>query len=134
MDGHENRGRGPAASIEAMMSEYREMRANLDEMQQQLLGVRASAYSEDGLVIATVGPRGHLVDVQIDPMVYRRPNTKELSRAIVEAAQGAVDLVVDQVDEITRRYAPQQLDVESLQSYDITSLFKRTDADLLDGS
>ena len=85
-------------------------------------------------MVATVGPRGHLVDIQIDPMVYRRPNTKELCRAIVEAAQGAVDLVADQVDDLTRRYMPGEVDFDSLQSFDFSTLFKRTDADLLDGS
>jgi DNA-binding protein YbaB len=121
------------SQIDNLMSGYRELRHNLALMQQEILEVRETAYSEDGLVVVTVGPRGHLLGVRIDPLVNRRPNTDELSASILEATRTAVEQAGDAVAEISAKYAPAGINHEELGDFDFSSLFSRHDAELTEG-
>jgi DNA-binding protein YbaB len=49
---------------------------------------------------AVVGPRGQLVELEIDPRVYRRPDSQALAAAIVATATRAGADVDAQVQEI----------------------------------
>jgi hypothetical protein len=74
------------------------------------------------MVKVVVGPRGQLVDLEIDPRVFRRPDAAELRAKILGASQEAVRKVGEQVQEIMAeqlppdmaewraRYAPEQPD------------------------
>jgi DNA-binding protein YbaB len=60
----------------------REVRDGIDEVQ-------ATAYSEDGLVTATVDGRGALVDLDLDPRVYRDQDSRALAETITETIRAA---------------------------------------------
>src|SRR3954462_3260008 len=53
----------------------------LPTTRQRLLRLTGEAWSDDRTVRAVVGPRGQLVELQIDPRVYRRPDANEVARA-----------------------------------------------------
>lgn len=118
------------AQLDEMMDQYKEMRSNLVTMQEECLRVQATAYSEDGHVVVTVGPRGHLLGIRIDPVVNRRSNTDELCASIMEAVDAAVGTALEEVATITRRYAP-DVDLGELGDFDLSSLLQRSDASML---
>ena len=51
--------------------------------------VSATATRPDGLVTVVVGPRGQVQDIRLDPRVYRKLDSGELSRAIDEGTVAA---------------------------------------------
>ncbi len=95
------------------------MRAYADELEKRFhrlqedgpkLAKRARALqvtekSPDGLISATVGSRGELIRLDIDPRIYRRPDARELADTIAEtitkagtrARQEVVDLFAELV-------------------------------------
>jgi DNA-binding protein YbaB len=79
------------ARVEYMMGEVRRMTSGIGDVQKKLLSVTASATSPDGLITATVGPRGQLVQLEIDPKIYRRPDSALLAQTIMKTVRDAVD-------------------------------------------
>lgn len=115
------------SEIDELMQGYKDLRKNLELMQAEILEVQATAYSQDGLVVVTVGPQGHLLGIRIDPLVNRRPGTDELSKSIMEAVQTAVAMAAEEVAEITQRYVPDGFNHAELGDFDLSSLMSRTD-------
>ncbi|RCG32647.1 YbaB/EbfC family DNA-binding protein [Sphaerisporangium album] len=91
-----------------------EMRAYADELRASFLrlqeeapalhekarAVQVTEKSEDGLISATVGARGDLVRLDIDPRVYRRPDSRRLADAITETVHRAADKARARVVEV----------------------------------
>ncbi|KJK43450.1 hypothetical protein UK23_33240 [Lentzea aerocolonigenes] len=65
---------------------YAELADDIRRIQREMAGVEATAESDDGLVSVTVGPRGELVAVELDPRVYRNPDATGLAAEIVRVA------------------------------------------------
>jgi DNA-binding protein YbaB len=74
--------------------------------------------SRDGLVSVTVGPRGDLVHLDIDPRVYRRPDSRGLADSIVETVQAAAQEAQEQVVETLSTVIPREA-VEAQLSGDL---------------
>jgi DNA-binding protein YbaB len=51
-------------------------------IQRELAEVVEVAESDDGLIVATVNARGDLMDLELDPRLFRHPDSKALSEAI----------------------------------------------------
>src|SRR4051812_21342052 len=66
------------ARADELMLQFDRMRSGVGDLQRKLKAVEATVTSEDGLVTATVGPRGQVVKVEFDPRIYRRPDSREL--------------------------------------------------------
>lgn len=64
--------------------------------------------SRDGLVSVTVGPRGDLVQLDLDPRVYRRPDSRALAETIVETVQAAAVEAQEQVVEALSAALPRE--------------------------
>lgn len=73
---------GRLAEYARLADQVKAMRDNVDE-------VRGTGYSEDGLVTAVVGGRGELVELELDPRIYRDRNATELAAKIVAAVHDA---------------------------------------------
>lgn len=67
------------------------------DLARQARGVTGSATSSDGLITATVDARGQLVQLDIDPRIYRRPDSRELADSIVETIKVAAGDAQEQV-------------------------------------
>jgi DNA-binding protein YbaB len=84
-----------------------ELQAGFLRMQQELPALHEKARtlqvtekSPDGLIAATVGARGDLVRLDIDPRVYRRPDSRHLADTITATVHRAAATAREQVVEI----------------------------------
>jgi DNA-binding protein YbaB len=77
------------AQVDELLADYRRSREHLATFQRQLAAITATASSADGLVTATVGPRGTLTGLQIGDAAYRRYRPAELAEQIVRATAAA---------------------------------------------
>jgi DNA-binding protein YbaB len=79
---------------------------NIEETRQQILEVTGTAWSDDRLLKATVGPRGQLIDLDIDPRVFRNPNSKALSASIIATVRAAVEDVNGKTRKLVEKALP----------------------------
>lgn len=70
------------------------------------MSLTGEAWSDDRLVRAEVGPRGQLVDLEIDPRVFRKPDSQSLRASILAAASAAVREVAERTQEIVAELLP----------------------------
>lgn len=94
------------ARFDDVVSQYQRLRSGLDDMQERLAGLAVTAESPDGLVRVTVGPRGQLIDLGLDPEIYRRGDADELARTILRTVEQAVTKTTAQVQEMVGEYLP----------------------------
>jgi DNA-binding protein YbaB len=64
---------------------------------EQARAVQATETSDDGLVSVTVGPRGELVRLDLDPRIYRRPDSRQLADTITATVQRATRAAEERV-------------------------------------
>ena len=64
---------------------------------EQARAVQVTETSDDGLVAVTVGPRGELVRLDLDPRIYRRPDSRQLADTITATVQRAARAAEDRV-------------------------------------
>lgn len=94
------------ARFDDVVSQYQRLRLGLDDIQERLSTMAVTAESPDGLVKATVGPRGQLVDLKLHRDVYRTGDPDQLARTILRTVEQAVARTTDQVQEIVGEYLP----------------------------
>jgi DNA-binding protein YbaB len=99
-----------AAGLRIYADELRDAFMRLHEdalaLHEQGRAVRVTEKSLDGLVAATVGARGELVSLDIDPRVFRRPDSRRLADAIVETVNKATTKAQEKVVEIFEPLIP----------------------------
>jgi DNA-binding protein YbaB len=78
------------------------------DVQRQIAAVQATAKSDDGLVEITVDARGQLVNLRLDPAIYRRPNTRELAESITETMHAAVADATKKAHDIAATVVPRE--------------------------
>lgn len=106
---------------------------NMAEVQKQILGVTGVAWSDDRMVKALVGPRGQLVELEIDPRVYRRPNSKALAASIVATVRAAAEQAAAKTQSIMDENMPMVKDLIRpglIDGVDMRQLINSSDADL----
>jgi len=101
-------------SIEALAKEYNRQARELRTAYDRLAELTATAESRDGLVRVTVGPRGQVRDIELDPRVYRKLSPSQLARAIMEQIGGATEQVADRTKELMAPFMPQGLPLEEM--------------------
>ena len=94
------------ARFDDVVSQYQRLRLGMDDIQERLAAMAVTAESPDGLVRATVGPRGQLIDLKLDRGIYRRDDPDQLARTILRTVEQAVAKTTDQVQEILGEYLP----------------------------
>ena len=77
------------ARVEELSRAYEWMRKETSRIHGEMAKVTGKAESPDGAVTATVGPRGQLQSLTLDPRASRRMSTEDLAAAIVETANRA---------------------------------------------
>jgi DNA-binding protein YbaB len=128
------------SALQGMMQELNRSLDNIKDTQQQILELTATAWSDDRLIKVTVGPRGQLVDLDLDPRVFRNPNSKALSASILAAVREAVEDVNQRIREIVEKatpkdpgfgFGPQTGLNEVLRSHDadLPAILKKEDGD-----
>ncbi|WP_255632398.1 YbaB/EbfC family nucleoid-associated protein [Amycolatopsis sp. TNS106] len=71
---------------------YLRTEQGLREQQRRMAEIRATAESDDGLIGATVGGYGELMELRLDPRVFRTPDSTGLAREITKTVHRAAEL------------------------------------------
>jgi DNA-binding protein YbaB len=99
-----------AAGLRIYADELRDAFLRMNEealtLHEQGRAVRVTEKSLDGLVAATVGARGELLSLDIDPRVFRRPDSRHLADTITETVNKAAAKAREQVVEIFEPLIP----------------------------
>ena len=117
------------ARFDDVYGQYQRLRSGMDDIQQRLAELRVSAESEDGLIRATVGPRGQLIDLRLDRRIYRDMDAAELGRKIVATTEQAAAQVAEQVQQLMAGYLPADSGpMQFIRDNNFGSLLRRQDA------
>ncbi|GAA4967283.1 hypothetical protein GCM10023334_088840 [Nonomuraea thailandensis] len=102
--------RPDVAAMRAYADELREMFNRLQdeglELHARAKAVQATETSRDGLVSVTVGARGELIRIDLDPRIYRRPDARALADTITDTARKAAEAAQQRVIEIFEHVIP----------------------------
>ena len=118
--------------LRSMVDDLQRARQNVVESQQKMLAIRGEARSEDRLIRAVVGPRGQLVDLELDPRVFRNPDSKALAAAIMATVHDAIEDSQRQARDLRDEILPKDLRTMAEQLKSGPDLFSAHDADLED--
>lgn len=118
-----------------LLDELQQAAEDIPKTQERMMSITGVAWSDDRLVKVVAGPRGQLVDLEIDPRVFRKPDAAELSAKILATSAAAISRVTEQVREIMDEAVPPgfaELRAEYQPEYDdpIPDLL-RSDAEIL---
>lgn len=94
------------SAIRGVIDDLQHTLDNAAQTRQQMLEITGTAWSDDRMIKAVVGPRGQLVELDIDPRVYRTPNSKALSASILATVRAAVEDANRKTREIMDRVMP----------------------------
>src|SRR3954469_18642467 len=78
------------ASLYSIVDDLKKTIGGLDETQKRISRITGVGHSPDRMGKGTVGPPGPLGDLEIDPRVFRNPDSRSLAEAILVAARNAV--------------------------------------------
>ena len=116
------------ARFDDVYGRYQRLRSDLDGIQRRLAELRVTADSADGLVRATVGARGQLLDLRLDRRIYRDMAAAELGRTIVATTARAAAQAAAEVQELMAGYLPADSGpMRFLRNDDLGSLLHRQD-------
>jgi DNA-binding protein YbaB len=108
---------------------YDRLRSELDELRERLSSMQVSAVSADGLVQATVGPRGQLIDLRLDHQACRSVDADDLAQTIVATARQAAERTAGEVTALMAGYLPPDSGtMHFLRDNDFASLMRRPDS------
>jgi hypothetical protein len=114
-----------------MLGDLRRATAELPDLQRRMLSVTGVAWSDDRMIKAVVGPRGHLLELEIDPRVLRKPNSKALSASIVQTVKWAIEDAGRQSRELIEGSLPTDLrPATRLGGTDLSTFVGRHDQDV----
>jgi DNA-binding protein YbaB len=82
--------------------DLRLLRDGLRTVQERLEDVRVTVESDDGLIVATLGGRGELLTLDLDPRIYRTPDSRALATAITATIRRAREQVAERAAALTR--------------------------------
>lgn len=95
--------------FQQMLDQLQKAAENLPKTHERMRSLTGEAWSDDGMVKAVVGPRGQLVDLEIDPRVFRQPDAEALRSRILGAAAAAAREVGEQAREIMDAQLPSDM-------------------------
>lgn len=98
--------KGLAAYSNELENVFQQLLTQGPKLQRQAAEMRVTEESSDGLVRATVGVRGELVDLELDPRLYQRPDSAKLAETIVQTAAAAATRARDDVIELFAPLVP----------------------------
>ena len=119
--------RGLQARVDELMGEFQRLRAGADELQQKIKAVSVTARSDDKYVTVTVNARGELMELELDPRIYRRPDSKALADTITATLRRASAEAADRVAELCKPLLPES-EVRAHLNQDIDGMFRRIDS------
>ena len=116
--------------LEAMLADVKGSLARIDDVHRRALRVTGTATSDDKLISVVVGPRGHLLELDIDPRVFRRPDSQALSESIVSTVRLAVEDAMRQGSALVQEGLPADMRTNGIGGPDLAGPLGKHDADL----
>jgi DNA-binding protein YbaB len=89
---------------------YEQLAEQVIAMRDGLTSVRATEYSADGLITAVVGGRGELLELELDPRVYRELATDALAESIMDTVRAAMAVAEREAVQIAKKLVPDAAD------------------------
>jgi DNA-binding protein YbaB len=120
---------GLRAHADGLMADFERLRANAGAVRGRLLAVSGRAVSEDGLVRVVVDRRGRLQSLEIDPRVFRRPDSQRLAEVIVATVSRAV---ADADSQVEKAFAGivSSADIRAQLDFDVEAMFRKFDEEV----
>ena len=118
------------AAFGEMVGDLKRSLDNVGDAQKKLMRVTGTAWSDDRLVKAVVGPRGQLIELELDPRIYRKPNSKLLSATIVDTVRKAVEQAMAKTEEIMEESLPKDVRLSKVGDLPMADFNRTHDADL----
>jgi len=122
------------ATIHQMVEDLRKSFSDVQAAQGEISRVTGTAWSDDHLIKVVVGPRGQLVDLEIDPRAVRRANTEALAATILATARAAAEDAFGRTRGLVERDLPDMraaLGANLPSSVNLARLMFGHDADLV---
>jgi DNA-binding protein YbaB len=94
------------SAIHKMVEDLRKSFNEVKDAQGEISRVTGTAWSDDHLIKVVVGPRGQLVDLEIDPRAVRRTNTEALAATILATARAAAEAAFGRTRGLVERDMP----------------------------
>ncbi|GAA1790840.1 hypothetical protein GCM10009682_11060 [Luedemannella flava] len=116
--------------LRGMFADLDKAVAGMEERQRKVFQITGTAWSDDRLIKVVVGPRGQLTELEIDPRVYRTPNSKALAASILATVRRAVEDAMRQTTEVLDEGLPSDLRFNKIGSIDVRRTLTRHDGDL----
>ena len=117
-------------ALYSMFDDLGKVVSGMEERQRKIFRITGVAWSDDRLIKAVVGPRGQLIELEIDPRIYRTPNSKALAATIVATVGRAVDDAMRQTTEVLDEGMPKDLQMGRIGSIDVRRMINSRDRDL----
>ncbi len=102
------------AEVDGLMAGYEAAQRRISATYRQVRQLTGRARSADRLASVTVGPRGQVTVIELDPQVYRRYDPPRLAALLVELAGKAAGEVTGQVEELLGALLPPGVPVRPL--------------------
>ena len=100
--------------VEALLADYRRTREQLADVHKELLAIKESVTNPDGLVTATVGPHGNLLNLVIADAAYQHYRATELAKQIVSTTATAAGRAAERANATLRPVLPADADPAAL--------------------
>lgn len=118
------------SALRGVVEDLQRSLANVEQTRREMLQITGTAWSDDRLIKAVVGPRGQLVELDIDSRVYRTPNSRALSATILTTVRAAVEDANAKARGVMRRVLPKDHGSGLLGRTDLDVLLEHHDAEL----
>ncbi len=118
------------SAVGEMISDLKRAMSSVTDAQRRMVAVTGSGWSPDRMIRVVVGPRGQLLDIEIEPRVLRKPDSKALSASILAAARAAVADATEQTTAIMDESLPSDFRVDNIGGLGLASLMQSHDSDL----
>ncbi|MEV7551825.1 YbaB/EbfC family nucleoid-associated protein [Amycolatopsis sp. NPDC089917] len=96
-----------------LYADYEQLAEDVRLMQRRMAGIRATAESGDGLISATVGGAGELLELSLDPRIYRTADSAALAKDITDTIHEAAGLSAEQGLAIAAGFLPPGMDADA---------------------
>ena len=117
-------------ALSDMVGDLRRATAAIPDTQKRMLQVTGEARSSDRMIRAVVGPRGQLLELEIEPRVFRHPDSKALAASIVATVRLAVEDAARQSSAILEAALPRDMRSGAVGGIDVAKLIQSHDADV----
>ncbi|MFD1322338.1 YbaB/EbfC family nucleoid-associated protein [Micromonospora sonneratiae] len=114
------------AYADELTARFEKLRAGATEMRARITAVEATATSDDGFVTVVVDYRGHVKRVDIDPRIYRRPDSKRLAETLTSTIRRAIAESNRLMTEVASEHVPAE-EFQTYHNLELDTIFGKLD-------